>query len=34
MIAGYLGSSESFDRAITRFADDYADQIELTTPKQ
>jgi uncharacterized protein DUF2252 len=28
MIAGYLGSNDSFDRAITRFADDYADQTE------
>lgn len=28
MIAGYLGSNDSFDMAITRFADDYADQTE------
>jgi hypothetical protein len=28
MIAGYLGSNDSFDRAITRFADDYAHQME------
>ena len=28
MIASYLGSNDSFDRAITRFADDYADQTE------
>jgi uncharacterized protein (DUF2252 family) len=26
MIAGYLGSSGRFDRAIARFADEYADQ--------
>ena len=28
MIAGYVGSNDSFDEAITRFADDYADQTE------
>ncbi len=28
MIAGYLGSSESFDDAIMKFADSYADQTE------
>jgi NAD(P)H-dependent flavin oxidoreductase YrpB (nitropropane dioxygenase family) len=27
-IAGYLGSSEVFDRAIAVFAEDYADQNE------
>ncbi len=27
-IAGYLGSSEDFDRAIAAFADSYADQNE------
>jgi hypothetical protein len=28
MIAGYLGSNDSFDNAITRFADAYAEQTE------
>jgi uncharacterized protein (DUF2252 family) len=28
MIAGYLGSSDAFDDAITKFAADYADQTE------
>ena len=28
MIAAYLGSSESFDDAITKFAVDYAGQTE------
>ena len=27
-IAGYLGSGDSFDRAIARFAETYADQNE------
>jgi predicted alpha/beta hydrolase len=28
LIAGYLGSSDAFDDAITKFAADYADQTE------
>jgi hypothetical protein len=28
MIAGYLGSNDSFDNAVTRFAADYAEQTE------
>lgn len=28
MIAGYLGRSDVFDRAIARFARNYADQVE------
>jgi uncharacterized protein (DUF2252 family) len=28
MIAGYLGSNDSFDEALTRFAEDYAEQTE------
>jgi hypothetical protein len=28
MIAGYLGSSDAFDDAIVKFAEDYADQTE------
>jgi hypothetical protein len=28
MIAGYLGSSDKLDRAMCRFARDYADQTE------
>jgi predicted alpha/beta hydrolase len=27
-IAAYLGSGDSFDRAVTRFAESYADQNE------
>ena len=29
MIAGYLGSADDFDEAVTEFAADYADQTEL-----
>jgi hypothetical protein len=28
MIAGYLGNSERFDEAVTKFAETYADQTE------
>lgn len=28
MLAGYIGASERFDQAITRFAETYADQTE------
>jgi hypothetical protein len=29
MIAGYMGSSETFDDAICEFSDEYADQNRL-----